>query len=118
VTAQGHTLYLFEKDTHDKSACNGSCAKLWPPLLTTGKPSVGTGLNPALIGMTMRSNGSLQVTYNKHPLYRYVRDTSPGQTTGEGLSLFGAKWYALNAQGNDVVKNASSSGGGYGGAYG
>jgi predicted lipoprotein with Yx(FWY)xxD motif len=115
VNAQGHTLYMFMKDTHGKSACYGPCMKAWPPLLTTGKPTAGSGLSAALIGTSKRSDGSMQVTYNKHPLYRYMRDTSSGDTYGEALFQVGAKWYALNAHGNDVVKSMSSSGGGYGG---
>jgi hypothetical protein len=56
---------------------------------------------------TRRSNGSLQVTYNKHPLYRYTLDTNAGQTKGEGVLAFGAKWYAVSAKGTAVVKTTT-----------
>src|SRR5262249_7889612 len=69
VSTTGHTLYLFKKDKNGKSACNGSCAKFWPPLLRHGKPSLGSGVKASMLGTTRRSNGSLQLTYNKHPLY-------------------------------------------------
>src|SRR5262245_25511799 len=91
VNSRSHTLYMFAKDKRGKSSCNGSCAKFWPPLLSRGKPTAGPGLKASLIGTTMRSNGSRQVTYNKHPLYTFALDKSAGQTKGEGLFEFGAK---------------------------
>ena len=38
VDSQGHTVYMFEKDESDESYCNGSCAKVWPPVTTKGQP--------------------------------------------------------------------------------
>jgi len=104
VNSRGHTLYLFRKDRNDKSACSGSCARFWPPLLSQGKPTAAPGVKPSLLGTTRRSNGSLQVTYNKHPLYAYSLDKQAGQTKGEGSFAFGAKWYAVSASGAAVVK--------------
>jgi predicted lipoprotein with Yx(FWY)xxD motif len=104
VNSRGHTLYLFAKDRNAKSACSGSCAKFWPPMLIRGKPSAGSGVRPSLLGTTRRSNGSLQVTYNKHPLYTFALDKRAGQTNGEGNSAFGGKWYAVSVKGTAVVK--------------
>jgi len=104
VSAKGRTLYLFMKDVNGKSACGGSCVTYWPPLVKTGKLTVGPGLKRALIGTTKRSDGRLQVTYNKHPLYTFALDRSAGQTKGQGSSNFGAKWYAVSAKGRAVVK--------------
>jgi predicted lipoprotein with Yx(FWY)xxD motif len=109
VNARGHTLYLFAKDRNAKSSCTGSCARFWPPLLSPGKPTAGPGVKRSLLGMTRRSNGSLQVTYNKHPLYTYALDKRAGQTKGEGNSLFGAKWWAVSANGRAVVRAPTSS---------
>ena len=109
VNASGHTLYLFAKDANGKSACSGSCAADWPPLLSHGKPSAGSGVKASLLGTTSRKNGSLQVTYNKHPLYTYTDDKQPGQTSGEGSSAFGAKWYAVSARGTAIIKTSTSS---------
>lgn len=109
VAANGHTLYLFGKDRNDQSACSASCAQFWPPLLTRGKPSAGPGVTASLLGTTKRSNGSLQVTYNKHPLYSYLLDKRAGQTNGQGLSKFGAKWFALSAKGTAIVKVAPTA---------
>jgi predicted lipoprotein with Yx(FWY)xxD motif len=109
VNSRGHTLYLFAKDRNAKSACSGSCAKFWPPLLSQGKPTAGPGVKPSLIGTTRRSNGSRQVTYNTHPLYTFVLDKRAGQTNGESNSAFGAKWYAVSAKGTAVVKASTTT---------
>jgi predicted lipoprotein with Yx(FWY)xxD motif len=104
VNSKGHTLYLFKKDKNGKSSCSGSCAKFWPPLLRHGKPTAGSGVKASLLGTTRRRNGSLQVSYHNHPLYAYTLDTKAGQTKGEGILAFGAKWYAVSAKGTAVVK--------------
>jgi len=102
VDDKGRTLYLFEADTSTKSTCSGSCAVAWPPLLTSGAPKAGTGAKADLLGTTARSKGATEVTYNGHPLYYYAGDTTAGDTTGEELNQFGAKWYVLNAAGDKV----------------
>ena len=104
VSSRGRTLYLFQKDRNGKSACTASCAQFWPPLIGHGKPTAGPGVKASLLGTTKRSNGSLQVTYNKHPLYTYSLDKQAGQTNGEGVSAFGARWYAVSARGTAVLK--------------
>ena len=102
VDGNGRTLYLFEKDRNRRSACYGQCATYWPPLLTHGKPVARSGVKQSLLGMSRRANGSEQVTYAGHPLYRYVQDQKPGQTTGEGLQLYGGGWDALSPAGKKI----------------
>jgi predicted lipoprotein with Yx(FWY)xxD motif len=102
VDSQGRTLYLFKADSATKSACAGACASLWPPLLTHGKPTVGKGLSASKLGTIARSGGPRQVTYNGHPLYTYVTDTKPGDTTGQGVVSFGAGWFTLTPAGNQI----------------
>ena len=109
VNSRGHTLYLFAKERNGKSACSGSCAKFWPPSLQRGKPTVGSGVKASLLGTTRRSNGSLQLTYNKHPLYSFALDKQAGQTNGEGNLAFGAKWYAVSAKGTAIVKASTTT---------
>ena len=104
VNARGHTLYMFAKDRNGKSSCSGSCAKFWPPSLQRGKATAGPGVKKSLIGTTKRSNGSVQLTYNKHPLYTFALDKKSGQTNGEGQLAFGARWYAVSGKGTAVVK--------------
>jgi predicted lipoprotein with Yx(FWY)xxD motif len=102
VDSKGRTLYLFEKDKKHHSSCYGQCAIYWPPLLSHGKLVAGHGVKRSLLGTTRRTNGSKQVTYAGHPLYRYVGDTSPGQTTGEGSLGFGAVWDVVSPTGKEV----------------
>jgi predicted lipoprotein with Yx(FWY)xxD motif len=113
VDSQGRTVYLFEKDTGPKSMCSGACAQEWPPVTTSGKPSTGDGVTASMVGTTKRSDGTTQVTYNNHPLYRYAGDNNPGDASGQNLDFFGAKWYVLSAAGDKVEGKATGSGGGY-----
>ncbi len=120
VDSTGRTLYLFKADVRTSSACSGACATAWPPLLADGKPTAGTGLTASKLGTTTRSDGTRQVTYNGHPLYLFIKDTKPGQTTGQGVTAFGAAWYVLTPAGNQISAQQPSSGGnaGSGGGYG
>lgn len=102
VDGRGRTLYLFEKDRRGHSACSGTCATYWPPLLTTGKPVAGTGAKKSLLGTIRRSNGKKQVTYGGHPLYRYIQDKKPGQITGQDSHFFGAAWYVVSPAGKKI----------------
>jgi predicted lipoprotein with Yx(FWY)xxD motif len=115
VDSRGRTLYLFEKDRNDKSACAGQCAAFWPPLIASGKPRAAGAAKASLVGSTMRADGRLQVTYNHHPLYAFVKDTKKGQTNGEGVNGFGAGWDVVSPAGAKIEKPTSSTGGG---AYG
>jgi len=103
VDGNGRTLYLFEADKGTMSTCDGACASAWPPLTTSGKPTAGAGVVASKLGTAKRADGTTGVTYAGHPLYTYAGDGSPGQTTGEGLTDYGAPWYALSAAGKTVV---------------
>lgn len=102
VDGRGRTLYLFEKDRHGHSRCSGACAAYWPPLLVHGKPIAGRGVKQRLLGVTRRANGAKQVTYAGHPLYRFVQDTRPGQTKGQGTNFFGGGWDVLSPTGKKI----------------
>jgi predicted lipoprotein with Yx(FWY)xxD motif len=102
VDSKGITLYDFVKDKGTTSACYGACAALWPPLLTTGKPVAGPGVRASLLGTTRRKDGKLEVTYGGHPLYYFVTDRKPGQTTGQGVNQFGGPWWVLSAAGKEI----------------
>ncbi|HWB68605.1 MAG TPA: hypothetical protein VG518_01380 [Solirubrobacterales bacterium] len=102
VEKKGMTLYDFHKDKGTTSACYGACAKVWPPLLTEGKPVAGEGASAAKLGVAKRRDGTEQVTYAGHPLYTYVEDTKPGETNGNDTSSFGAQWYALSPSGEEL----------------
>jgi predicted lipoprotein with Yx(FWY)xxD motif len=118
VDRQGRTLYLFRKDTNNRSNCAAGCAKIWPPYVTTGSPKAGTGVNASMLGTAKRSDGSMQVTYGGHPLYTYTADTSAGQTSGNGVNSFGAVWSAVMASGSAAPAGGSSGSGGSSGVGG
>ena len=90
TNARGLTLYWFAPDTSSKSACYGSCAVYWPPV--TGTPSAGPGVTGHL-GTITRTDGTIQATYDGHPLYTYISDSAPGQTSGNNLNLNGGLWH-------------------------
>jgi predicted lipoprotein with Yx(FWY)xxD motif len=110
IDSQGRTLYLFKADAGTSSACSGACATAWPPLHANGEPTVGSGANASLVGTAKRSDGTQQVTYNGHPLYLFANDQKPGDVNGQGVSAFGAAWFALTPAGSQITGQGSSSG--------
>jgi predicted lipoprotein with Yx(FWY)xxD motif len=109
ATRSGMTLYLFKVDKNGKSACYGQCATYWPPLLKRGKLTAGTGLKRSLLRTTKRRNGTLQVTYAGHPLYRFKLDKTAGAVVGQGQDFFGGKWYAVSSTGRAVTKTPTTT---------
>ena len=112
ATGTGLTLYLFKADKGKTSVCYGQCATFWPPLLVKGKPTGGPGIKANLLGVTMRKNGTHQVTYAGHPLYRFKLDKKAGQVKGQGQDFFGGKWWVVSSSGRAITKAAGAGGGG------
>ena len=102
VDSRGRTLYVLSADSARKSTCFGACAQNWPPLRASRKPTVGRGLRASKIGTIRRRDGKPQVTYNRHPLYRFVGDTRAGQTHGQGIVAFGGRWSVVSPAGRPV----------------
>jgi predicted lipoprotein with Yx(FWY)xxD motif len=102
VTPTGRTLYLFLEDgTH--SSCFAGCARVWPPLLTSGRPRAGAGVDAGKLSTVRRRHSRLrQVTYAGHPLYRYAVASERGETSYIGIKQFGGTWLALSASGANV----------------
>jgi predicted lipoprotein with Yx(FWY)xxD motif len=94
TNAKGFTVYSFNPDTPTTSKCNGSCAHFWPPV--TGPATAGPGVTGTL-STIKRSDGSIQATYNGHPLYTYTADTAPGQAKGNDLNASGGIWHEVTA---------------------
>lgn len=121
---KGRTLYVFAADTTTQSTCYGSCASYWPPMLTTGTPTAGSGVDTAKLGTTKRNDGKTQVTYNGHPLYTFLLDKAAGDTNGQGKNLNGGLWWVVAPDGKAIMGSSgsqapsSSSGGGGGGGGG
>jgi len=99
VDGKGMTLYMYTKDEPNKSNCSGACLDAWPPLLTQGNPTLGPGVDPALVGTATLPDGTQIVTYNQMPLYYWYKDTKPGDTTGQGNKDV---WYVVNPKGDAV----------------
>jgi predicted lipoprotein with Yx(FWY)xxD motif len=104
VNRAGHTVFAFTRDSrnHDRCALLAGCTGIWPLVTTSGTPALGPGVKRSLVG-TIKVAGARQVTYAGHPLYTYIGDAGPGDTSYVGQSQFGGKWLALNAAGH-VVK--------------
>jgi predicted lipoprotein with Yx(FWY)xxD motif len=96
TNAKGFTLYWFGPDTPSASKCNGSCAAYWPPV--KGPATLAAGL-PGTVSTIRRTNGTVQATYDGHPLYTYVADTAPGQAHGNNLNLNGGVWHEVTVTG-------------------
>jgi len=60
-------------------------------------------VDPTELGTTARRDGTTEVTYGGHPLYDYAGDIKPGDTTGQNLNQFGAKWYVVAPVGTSVT---------------
>jgi predicted lipoprotein with Yx(FWY)xxD motif len=94
--AFGWTLYTYEKDSPGVTSCSGSCEKTWPPLLVpAGTTPNGPSQLPGKVGLIKRQDGSVQVTYNQLPLYRYSGDASATDTRGENLD---GEWGVIAAR--------------------
>jgi predicted lipoprotein with Yx(FWY)xxD motif len=85
----GLTLYSHTGDSATVSTCTAGCATAWPPLTVTGggQPTAASGVTGTL-GTLTRDDGSIQVTYNGMPLYFWMKDTKPGDATGDGVNGF------------------------------
>lgn len=101
VDEKGMALYLFTKDAPGgKSVCEDKCLAAWPALMVAkdGKITVEGG-DDKLVSTITRSDGSTQVAYNNWPLYYYVKDTKPGDVTGQGV---GSVWYVISPEGKEI----------------
>ena len=101
VDDQGRAMYIFVNDTQDgnSSACTDDCATNWPPVLVSGTPTAGDGVDSSLLGTITRDDGSEQVTYNGWPLYYSDLDSGAGDTNGQGAE---GVWYLISPTGDQV----------------
>lgn len=125
----GRSLYLFTSDGVNSSSCSGTCSTYWPALAGSGTPAAATGVTAGLLASFIRPDGSRQISYAGHPLYYYALDNAAGDTKGQGLNDFGARWWLLSPSGMPITGGPSATGsasagssagsnGGYGGGYG
>jgi predicted lipoprotein with Yx(FWY)xxD motif len=107
VDGSGRTLYLWKADTSMMSTCSGACAQAWPPVTTGASVRPGKGVEPKLLGIAKRSDGTQQITYAGHPLYTFSGDSAAGQLNGQGSDAFGAAWQAVAPSGAAIGRNVS-----------
>ena len=110
VNGSGRTVYMFAKDPANQSACSGACASAWPPVTTTGAATASGDAKASELGTITRSDGTKQVTYDGHALYYFAGDSSAGQTNGQGVDGFGAKWWLVAPSGSVITTVSSGSG--------
>ncbi|WP_097924625.1 SCO0930 family lipoprotein [Streptomyces sp. wa1063] len=106
--SEGFTLYRFDKDTANppKATCDGACAATWP-VVSAGNATAVAGAGPELLGEVTRADGTSQLTVDGWPMYRYAKDTAPGQVNGQGV---GGTWFAAAPDGKKAAKNADGAG--------
>jgi predicted lipoprotein with Yx(FWY)xxD motif len=95
--AEGYTLYWFSPDNPTMSACDASCTRTWP--VVTAPAVSGAGVTGTL-GAIARPDGSLQATYDGHPLYTATADKRPGQAKGNGVWDSGGQWHEVVVSGS------------------
>ena len=83
----GMTLYTFDKDAGDKSACNGPCAASWPPLMAGADAKASGDWS-----IVTRDDGAKQWAHKGKPVYLWVKDQKPGDKTGDG---FNRVWHVV-----------------------
>jgi predicted lipoprotein with Yx(FWY)xxD motif len=96
--AGGMTLYRFDSDTAKPPAsnCEGTCATAWPPMMAASNTATLDGVDQSVVGTVARKDGSKQITISGWPVYRFAKDTAPGDAKGQGTD---GKWYAVTPQG-------------------
>lgn len=107
VDSEGNTVYLYTPDKGTESTCYGGCEAAWPPVVAEGKPSAGEGATSSALGTTKRKDGTMQVTYNGHPVYTFSGDTAPGEAVGQEDD---GTWFVIDEAG-EAVKGGAPGGG-------
>ncbi|WP_406864477.1 SCO0930 family lipoprotein [Streptomyces sp. HUAS MG47] len=107
--AQGFTLYRFDKDsaTPPRATCEGECAKAWP-VVTPAGAKAPAGVDASLVGEVTRADGTKQLTVGGWPMYRYAKDTQPGDVNGQGV---GGTWFASAPDGKKAAPGGEEGGG-------
>lgn len=78
LNKEGFTLYTFDNDPIDDSACAGACINAWPPLLADEG-----SMAMAPLSLITATNGNVQWSYKGKPLYFFANDTAAGDVNGD-----------------------------------
>lgn len=104
---EGFTLYRFDNDTAEppKSTCAGECEKAWP-VVAAGDVKAAAGTDASKIGEVTRDDGTKQLTLGGWPMYRYAKDTNPGDANGQGV---GGTWFASAPDGKKAALGSAGA---------
>ncbi len=103
---EGLTLYGFTNDVDATSACYGTCADAWPPVIVDVDFQTGPGLDFGIFATTVREDGRLQLVAGKWPLYYFAGDAAPGDVNGQGS---GGVWFAAATDGSLIQDDAEQT---------
>ena len=92
-------IYIWELEETSQAKCYDDCAEAWPPVLTDGAPRAGGEVDAKLLGTTKRTDGTIQVTYNDHPLYYYAHEEA-GEVKCHNISTHGGLWWVIQPNGS------------------
>lgn len=103
VDGAGRAIYVLDgtRGSSARVACGIDCLRVWPPFMTAGPPIAGAGLDPRRIGTAPRGGGT-QLAYHGWPLFYYLRDRSPGDTTGHNVHDAWGDWHLLSPSGEPI----------------
>ena len=122
VDSRGRSLYQFNADSDNTPSCYDDatyhCSKAWPPLLAHGAVKAGKGVTTSLLKTVKRTDGTVQLTYNRRPLYTFngyhlgnapdaPPDTKPGDVHGQNYIGY---WTVLSPAGKQIITKPSGSG--------
>lgn len=99
LAVSGKPLYVHSSDPPGGSKCTGGCTSTWPPFTTKGDPGAGSGADESLLSTFKRSDGTTQVLYDKHALYKH---TGRGLVSGAGVKSEGGTWYLVAPTGKPI----------------
>ncbi|MGH1489992.1 MAG: hypothetical protein ACRBK7_11480 [Acidimicrobiales bacterium] len=104
VGSNGLALYGFTNDADATSACYGTCADAWPPVIVDADWDVAPGLDSGIFNAFARDDGQLQLVAGKWPLYFFAGDAIPTDLNGQGS---GDVWFAVGTDGKLITDVAS-----------
>lgn len=109
--SEGRAVYLLEADSQGRSTCYDECADTWPPLEAEQEQirTVSAGQQQNMLGTIERDDGTLQVTYNGHPLYYYEKDDGPSEVSGQDVQDEWGEWYLVTPAGEKLEESSEGA---------
>jgi len=93
------TFPVYTLSNRNGQSCEGFCALNWPPVLTSGTPEAGKGVEQRALGVVVRPDGTRQVTFEGKPLYLFIQDAYiPGIAGTRSINGAGSRtpWGVFN----------------------